>query len=76
MALARVEMDQARCRQSSLVSARANQQLAAQDEHQRVLMDLVLLQSLALGQQQRDHAIRVLIGAKDLRTVRRGTQTI
>jgi hypothetical protein len=39
-------------------------------------MDLVLLQSLTLGQQQRDHTIRVLVGAKDLWTVRRDTQTI
>ena len=39
-------------------------------------MDLVLLQSLALGQQQRDDAIRVLVGAKDLRMVRGDTQTI
>jgi hypothetical protein len=56
--------------------APAHQQLAAQNEHERVLMDLVLLQSLTLGQQQRDHAIRVLVGAKDLRMVRRDTQTI
>jgi hypothetical protein len=76
VALAGLEMDQARRGQRPLVGARAHQQLAAQDEHKRVLMDLVLLQSLALGQQQRDHTIRVLVGAKDLRTVRRDTQTI
>jgi hypothetical protein len=73
--LAGVEMDQARRGQRSLARARAHQQLAAQNEHERVLMDLVLVQSLTLGQQQRDHAIRVLVGAKDLRMVRRDTQT-
>jgi hypothetical protein len=76
VALAGREMDQARRGQSSLASAHAHQQLAAQDEHERVLMDLVLLQSLALRQQQRDHTIRVLVGAKDLRMVRGDTQTI
>jgi hypothetical protein len=76
VALAGIEMDQARRGQRSLARARAHQQLAAQNEHKRVLMDLVLLQSLTLGQQQRDHAIRVLVGAKDLRMVRRDTQTI
>ena len=76
VALSGVEMDQARCGQRSLVGARAHQQLAAQDKHERVLMDLVLLQSLALGQEQRDDTVRILVGAKDLRMVRCNTQTI
>lgn len=59
-----------------LAGTSADRQLAAQDEHERVLVDLMLLQALALGQQQRDHAIGALIGAKDLRMVRRDTQTI
>lgn len=76
MALAGVEVDQAGRAERSLAGARADQQLAAQDEHKRVLMDLVLLQALALGQQQRDDAVRVLIGAEDLRMVRSYPQTI
>jgi len=36
----------------------------------------VLLQGLALGEQQRDHAVGVLIGSQDLRLVRGDAQTI
>ncbi|MFZ1153333.1 MAG: hypothetical protein WAN93_00350 [Solirubrobacteraceae bacterium] len=76
MALTGVEVDQAGCAERPLAGARADQQLAAQNEHKRVLVDLVLLQALALGQQQRDDAVRALIGAEDLRMVRRDSQTI
>ena len=76
MALARVEVDQARRGQRPLAGARADEQLAPQDEHERVLVHLVLLQGLALGQQQRDDAVGIIVGAKDLRLVRRDTQTI
>jgi hypothetical protein len=41
-----------------------------------MLVDLVLLQGLALGQQQRDDAVDVLVGAQDLRLVRGDSQTI
>jgi hypothetical protein len=74
--LSRLEVDQAGSRQRSLGSAGADQQLAAQDEHERVLVDLVLLQTLPLGQQQRNHAVGVVIGAEDLRPVRGDPQTI
>ena len=76
MALARVEMDQAWRGQCPLAGARADEQLATNHEHQRVLMHLVLLQGLALGQQQRDDAAGLIVGTKDLRLVRRDTQTI
>jgi hypothetical protein len=51
-------------------------QLAPQDEHKCVLVDLVLLQGLALGEQQRDHAVGVVVGSQDLRLVRGDAQTI
>jgi hypothetical protein len=73
VALAWVEMDQTRCGERSLGGTRAHQKLPTQDEHKRVLMDLMLLQGLALGKKQGDHPIRILIGAKDLRIVRRHT---
>jgi hypothetical protein len=73
VALPWVEVDQARCRQGSLAGACAHQQLAANEEHERVLVDLVLLQALALGQQQRDDSVGVVIGSQDLRLVRRDT---
>jgi hypothetical protein len=76
VALGGVEVDEARRRERPLAGSSADQQLAAQDEDERVLVDLVLLQALALGQQQRDHAVGALIGAKDLRMVRRDTQTV
>jgi hypothetical protein len=41
-----------------------------------MLVHLVLLQRLALWQQQRDDPVGIVIGTKDLRTVGRDTQTI
>lgn len=76
VALGGIEVDQARRRERPLAGTGADQQLAAHDEHERVLVDLMLLQALALGQQQRDHAIGALIGVKDLRMVGGDTQTI
>jgi hypothetical protein len=76
VALAGVEVDQARRGQRSLAGARAHQQLAPHDEHEGVLVHLVLLQALALGQEQGDDAVGIVIGAKDLRLVRCDTQTI
>jgi hypothetical protein len=76
VALAGGEVDQARRGQGPLAGGGAHEQLAPQHEHERVLVHLMLLQNLALGQQQRDHAVGVLIGAQDLRMVRRDTQTI
>jgi len=76
VALAGGEVDQAWRGQRALAGAGAHQQLAPQDEHERVLVDLVLLQGLALGQQQRDDAVGVLIGSQNLRMVRGYAQTI
>jgi hypothetical protein len=76
MALPRVEMDQGRRGQCPLAGARADEQLAPQDEHERVLVHLVLLQGLALGQQQRDDPVGIIVGPEDLRLVRRDTQAI
>lgn len=50
VALARLEVDQARRGQRPLAGTSADKQLAARDEHERVLVHLVLLQTLALGQ--------------------------
>ena len=49
VALARLEVDQAWRGQGSLTGARTDEQLPARDEHERVLVHLVLLQGLALG---------------------------
>jgi hypothetical protein len=76
MALTRVEMDQTRRGQCHLAGARADEQLAPHDEHERVLVDLVLQQGLALGQQQRDDPVGIIVGPEDLRLVRRDTQAI
>lgn len=76
MALAGVEMDQAWRAQCPLAGTRTDEQLATQDEYQRVLVHLVILHGLALGQQQRDHAVGLIVGPEDLRLVRRDTQTI
>jgi hypothetical protein len=76
VALARLEVDQAWRGQGSLTGARTDEQLPARDEHERVLVHLVLLQGLALGEQQRDDAIGIVIGTKDLWLVSRDTQTI
>lgn len=76
MTLAGGEVDQTRRGQSALVGTSAHQQLAPHDEHERMLVDLVLLQGLTLGQQQRDDAVGIVIGSQDLRMVRRDTQTI
>lgn len=76
MALARLEVDQAWRGQRSLTGTSTYEQLPARDEHERVLVHLVLLQGLALGQQQRDNAVGIVIGTKDLRLVSRDTQTI
>ncbi len=76
MALARVEMDQAWRGQSPLAGSRTDEQLTPQNEYERVLVHLVLLQGVALGQQQHNDAIGIIIRPKDLRLVRRDTQTI
>jgi hypothetical protein len=76
MALDRVEMDQAWRGQCPLAGTRTDEQLATQDEYQRVLVHLVLLHGLALEQQQRDDAVGVIVGPEDLRLARRDTQTI
>jgi hypothetical protein len=76
VALARLEVDQARRGQRPLACPSAYEQLAARDEHERVLVNLMFLQALALGQQQRNHAVGIVIGTKDLRLMSRDTQTI
>jgi hypothetical protein len=76
VALARVEVDQAWRGERPLASSSAYQQLPTRDEHEGVLMHLMLLQALALGQEQRNHAVGIVIGPKDLRLVSRDTQTI
>ncbi len=73
MALARLEVDQAWCGQPPLACPSAYEQLPTRDEHERVLVHLVLLQRLALGQQQRDDAVGIVIGTKDLRLVSHDT---
>jgi hypothetical protein len=76
VALAGVKVDQARRGQGPFGGASAHQQLDSHDEYESVLVDLMLLQSLALGKQQRGHAVGVIIGSQDLRMARRDTQTI
>ncbi len=71
-----VEVDQAGRAERPLAGTGADQQLAAQYEHERVLVHLVLLQALALGQQERDDAVRALIRSEDLWMVRCDTRTI
>ena len=69
-------MDQAGCGECPLAGACADKQFAAQGEHERVLVDLVLLQALALGQQQRDDTVRAIIRSEDLWMVGGDSQTI
>jgi hypothetical protein len=76
VALTRLEVDQAWRGQRPLGGFSADKQLAACDEHERVLMNLVLLQDLALRQQEHNDAVGIIVGAKDLRLVSRDTQTI
>ena len=76
MALARVEVDQVWCGHSPLAGAGTHEQLPAHDENERMLAHLVLLQTVALRQQQRNDTVGTVIGAKDLRLVSRDTQTI
>jgi hypothetical protein len=76
VALTGLEVDETGCGQCPLVGFRTDKQLSAGNEHECMLMHLVLLQDITLGQQQRDHAIGAIIGAKDLRVVSGDTQTI
>ena len=50
VALARVEVDQAWCGQRPLACPSTYEQPPPRDEHERVLVNLMLLQALALGQ--------------------------
>ncbi len=76
MALARLEVDQAWRGERPLACPSAYEQLPTRDENEGVLVNLMLLQALALGQQQRNHAVGLVIGTKDLRLVSRDTQPI
>ena len=76
VALARLEVDQAWRGQRPLACPSAYEQLPTRDEHESVLVNLMLLQALALRQQQRNHAVGLVIGTKDLRLVSRDTQPI
>jgi hypothetical protein len=71
--LARFEVDQAWRGQRPLACPSTYKQLPPRDEHERVLVHLVLLQGLALGQQQRDDAVGIVIGTKYLRLVSHDT---
>jgi hypothetical protein len=50
MALARLEVDQAWRGQGSLTGTSTYEQLPTRDEHEGVLVNLMLLQALTLGQ--------------------------
>ena len=76
VALARLEVDQAWRGERPLACPSAYEQLPTRDENEGVLVNLMLLQALALGQQQRNHAVGLVIGTKDLRLVSRDTQPI
>ena len=76
MALTGIEMDQARCCERPLAGACADEKFAPHDEHECVLMHLVLLQGLSLGKEQRDHPVCIIVGTEDLRAVSRDPQTI
>jgi hypothetical protein len=76
VALARVEVDQAWRGQRPLACPSTYEQLPTRDEYEGVLVNLMLLQALALGQQQRNDAVGIVIGTKDLRLVSRDTQPI
>ena len=76
VALARLEVDQAWRGERPLTCTSTYEQLPPRDEHEGVLVNLMLLQALALGQQQRNHAVGLVIGTKDLRLVSRDTQPI
>jgi hypothetical protein len=64
VALARIPMDQARCRQVPLAVCGTDVQLTSEEEHEGVLVNLVLLEGLALWQQQHDDAIGLLVRAQ------------
>lgn len=76
VALAWLEVDQAWRGQRPLTGTSTYEQLPPRDEHESVLVNLMLLQALALRQEQRNHAVGLVIGTKDLRLVSRDTQTI
>jgi hypothetical protein len=76
VSLTGIEVDQARRCQRPLGSACADEKLAAHDEYERVLMHLMFLRGLALGQQERDNAVCIIVGTKDLRAVSRDSQPI
>ena len=61
VALTGIKVDQAwRC-ECSLVGTCANEELAPHDEYERMLMDLMFLQGLALGQEERDDAVCIVV---------------
>jgi probable F420-dependent oxidoreductase len=70
VALGRLEMDQSLCPQAFLQAAGADEHLAVEHRHQRVLVDLMLGQALARGQGEEDDPVGVVVGVQDTRGVR------
>jgi len=68
--LGRVEVQQAVAGNAQLVRAAADEQLPAQQEDERMLMHLVILQQLTGGQREQDDPVGVRVRAQHLRCVR------
>ena len=62
MTLGRLEMHQPRRSEFVLVRSRAHEQSALEHHHQGMLMDLMIVQPLALREGQQDHPVGVVVG--------------
>lgn len=69
MALSRLEVHEAGRAELLLLLARHNQQPSLEDDHERMLVNLMIVQPLALRQGQEDHPACALVGAQHPRTV-------
>jgi hypothetical protein len=65
-----LEVDEPVAPEMLLLGARADDDLAVEDDDERVLVDLVVGEALALGQEKQDDPVGVVIGAQDAGRVR------
>ena len=69
MTLGRLEMNQGRSAELMLVLTSSDEQPTLQHHNQRMLMNLMISKPLSLRKSQQDHAIRILVRAKNPRRV-------
>jgi probable F420-dependent oxidoreductase len=70
MALGRLEVDQGLRAEALLLAPGPDDHLAVEDRHQRVLVDLMLGETLACGKSEEDDPGGLVVGVQDARRVR------